>query len=152
MIRDELLELLKSDEEVKELIKHIIQDDESGKNNKDCKEKDKEIEMLKEMIEKFKNLLSKKEETENELYNKIAQKDEELQNILSIKNQLKQEIEKLEQEKKQKGTVKIGDTFDTHKYINANTLIPSGDIKEILLYGWINTKTDKIIKKSVVRL
>ena len=49
--------------------------------------------------------------------------------------------------------VKKGDTFDTEKHINhSSSSAVSGRVTEVLLKGFINTKTSKIIKKSVVRV
>ncbi|MEJ8677966.1 hypothetical protein P0C22_05225 [Plesiomonas shigelloides] len=47
--------------------------------------------------------------------------------------------------------VSVGDTFDTHSHIKHNSSInTSGLIKDVVLRGYINTKTDKVIKASVV--
>ena len=48
--------------------------------------------------------------------------------------------------------VEIGEEFDTQRFINADSTTPSGRIKEVILFGWINEKTGKIIKKSIVRI
>lgn len=49
--------------------------------------------------------------------------------------------------------VSIGETFDTELHINhSSSSLVSGNIQEILLYGWINKKTEKIVKKSIVRI
>ena len=42
--------------------------------------------------------------------------------------------------------------FDTHKHINATPLNPSGEIEEVLFRGYKNTKTNKPIKKSIVKV
>ncbi|EKO3578281.1 hypothetical protein P0F20_002406 [Vibrio metschnikovii] len=47
--------------------------------------------------------------------------------------------------------VKQGDNFDTHLHIKHNTSSnSSGSITKVLLTGYVNTKTEKVIKPSVV--
>lgn len=49
--------------------------------------------------------------------------------------------------------VKLGDDFDTQSHIKHNTSRnASGVIEAVLLRGYLNTKTDKIIKPSIVLL
>jgi len=52
----------------------------------------------------------------------------------------------------QKQQVSVGDKYDPTKYIKSSNSNVSGEIKEIILYGWENTNTGKIIKESVVRV
>jgi len=50
-------------------------------------------------------------------------------------------------------SVNINDKFDTDDYIRDNSSqAVSGNISQIVLRGWINKKTNKIIKKSVVKV
>ena len=47
--------------------------------------------------------------------------------------------------------VQVGDKFDTQAHIKHNMSVNmSGNIQNILLYGYFNTKTGKIIKQSIV--
>ena len=47
--------------------------------------------------------------------------------------------------------VDIGDVFDPQQHIkHSSSKNVSGDIQDILLSGWINKKTDKLVKQSVV--
>ena len=47
--------------------------------------------------------------------------------------------------------IAAGDKFDTQSHIKHNSSINmSGNIQEILLRGYVNTKTEKVIKSSVV--
>lgn len=48
-----------------------------------------------------------------------------------------------------KQNVKIGDEFDPQLHINLSNAA-SGKIKKIILFGWENSKTGKIVKKSIV--
>jgi len=49
--------------------------------------------------------------------------------------------------------VNINDKFDTDDYIRDNSSqAVSGNISKIVLRGWINKKTNKIIRKSVVKV
>ncbi len=49
--------------------------------------------------------------------------------------------------------VQIGDEFDSHTHINhSSSGLVSGNITKVLLKGYINTKTSKIIKQSVVKV
>lgn len=51
----------------------------------------------------------------------------------------------------QKQSVSKGDTFDTQLHIkDTQSTLVSGTIKEVTLFGWINTKTGKVVKQSVV--
>lgn len=47
--------------------------------------------------------------------------------------------------------VRIGEDFDTEYHIRKGNK-PSGEIKEVLLLGFINKNTNKVIKKTVVSL
>ena len=48
-------------------------------------------------------------------------------------------------------SVQVGDKFDTQAHIKHNMSVNmSGNIQNILLYGYFNTKTGKIIKQSIV--
>ncbi|MUL00836.1 hypothetical protein GNP89_01230 [Aliivibrio fischeri] len=47
--------------------------------------------------------------------------------------------------------VEVGDKFDTQSHIKHNSSENmSGSIQDVLFYGYINTKTDKVIKASIV--
>lgn len=49
--------------------------------------------------------------------------------------------------------VNVGDVFDTHLHIKHNASInTSGLISKVLLRGYLNTKTDKVVKASLVVL
>lgn len=48
--------------------------------------------------------------------------------------------------------VNIGDEFDALEQIKYSNALVSGKISEVLLKGWINTKTSNIIRKSVVKI
>lgn len=51
----------------------------------------------------------------------------------------------------EKQKVSIGDNFDPQLHIRSSkSSYASGTIKEIILFGWINNKTNKVIKQSVV--
>lgn len=50
-------------------------------------------------------------------------------------------------------TVDIGDIFDTQNHIRHNlSQNMSGAIQEILFYGIVNTKTNQIVKQSIVKI
>ncbi len=47
--------------------------------------------------------------------------------------------------------VEVGDKFDTQAHIKHNSSENmSGSIQDVLFYGYINTKMDKVIKASIV--
>ena len=49
--------------------------------------------------------------------------------------------------------IEIDDKFDAQLHIrDTNSKTVSGKISEVLLSGWINTKNDKIIKMSIVKV
>ena len=48
--------------------------------------------------------------------------------------------------------VEVGDNFDTEEYIKTNDSSVSGKVNEVVFAGWINAKTKKIVKKSIVRV
>ncbi len=260
MIKDKLLALLREDEEIQKAIKKIVKKDVS--HDDECSKKDEEIVMLKEALERLKELFSKEEQKTEDLSSEVALKDRELQDLQSLKRTLKEEISQLEAQKRekedalkemrssnshlseqvgfydknfkdalmvyelyknlstqtktsikgifkdeslngflacgmqernidslweyikneiiednnpdikslvaifdffferfslafplyQKQPIETGKEFDTQQLINADSTTPNGTVKEVLLYGWINTKTDKIIKKSIVRI
>jgi len=52
----------------------------------------------------------------------------------------------------QQQAISIGESFDPSKHINTSHSAVSGAITAVVLDGWINTKTKKIIKQAVVRL
>jgi len=54
--------------------------------------------------------------------------------------------------KMQQQVISIGESFDPSKHINTLHSAVSGAITAVVLDGWINTKTKKIIKQAVVRL
>lgn len=46
--------------------------------------------------------------------------------------------------------VTVGDAFDTEEHIKTNASAVSGKVDEIVFSGWVNSKTKKIVKKSIV--
>jgi len=46
--------------------------------------------------------------------------------------------------------VALGDAFDTEEHIKTNSSSVSGKVDEVVFVGWINAKTKKIVKKSIV--
>jgi len=52
----------------------------------------------------------------------------------------------------QKTTTACGETFDTSQHIRGAGSSVSGEIKEVVLQGYENTRTGKLIKQSVVRM
>ena len=48
--------------------------------------------------------------------------------------------------------VELGDNFDTEEYIKTNDSSVSGKVEEVVFAGWVNAKTKKIVKKSIVRV
>jgi DNA repair exonuclease SbcCD ATPase subunit len=48
--------------------------------------------------------------------------------------------------------VVLGDEFDTEEHINTNASSVSGKVDEVVFTGWVNSKTKKIVKKSIVRV
>ncbi len=48
--------------------------------------------------------------------------------------------------------ISIGEVFDPNKHIRTSASEVSGTIAAVVLHGWVNTKTKKIIKQAVVRL
>ena len=52
-----------------------------------------------------------------------------------------------------KQEVHVGENFNTDIHIrDSSSSSVSGAISKIMLYGWVNTKTEKIVKKSLVRI
>jgi hypothetical protein len=51
----------------------------------------------------------------------------------------------------QKQKVTVGEEFNTELHIKDGQSLPSSIIKDVLLLGWINIKTGKIIRKTIVR-
>lgn len=233
--KKELLTLLKQDDEVQKAVKKIC------KEKRDCEEQEKEIEMLKALVNELKAWICERDETihaseekermQNETlrhYEKTIkklqkEKEEKETQIEKYKNAFQQELEAYEmyksldnetkralegifkndslqgflacgvqekniealweyikneiiEEKKgdiqkletifdlfferftlafpfyQRQEVTIGESFDPQKHINLSSLTPSGEIKQVVFRGWFNTKTGKIIKKSIVKL
>ena len=48
--------------------------------------------------------------------------------------------------------VEVGDVFDTEEHIKTNDSSVSGKVDEVVFTGWVNSKTKKIVKKSIVRV
>ncbi|MDQ7002976.1 MAG: hypothetical protein Q9N02_09890 [Ghiorsea sp.] len=48
--------------------------------------------------------------------------------------------------------IAMGDAFDPNKHIRTSGSEVSGVIRDVVLPGWINTKTKKIIRQSVVHI
>jgi len=48
--------------------------------------------------------------------------------------------------------VVLGDEFDTEEHIKTNASSVSGKVDEVVFTGWVNSKTKKIVKKSIVRV
>jgi len=48
--------------------------------------------------------------------------------------------------------VAVGDEFDNEEHIKTNSGSVSGKVDEVVFVGWVNSKTNKIIKKSIVRV
>lgn len=48
--------------------------------------------------------------------------------------------------------IEIGEDFNTDFHIKDSQSSASGTIKKVLLKGWINTKTNSVIRKSVIRI
>jgi len=48
--------------------------------------------------------------------------------------------------------VALGDVFDTEEHIKTNASSVSGKVDEVVFTGWVNSKTKKIVKKSIVRV
>ena len=234
-LKEELLALLKQDDEVQRAVEKIC------KKKGDCSAQEKEIEMLKALVEKLKAMMGQKDETiqasqrkerlQNETLRKYEEKIEKLQKereeikkeIEKCKNAFAQELEAYEiyqsldhetkralegifkndslqgflacgvqekniealweyikneiiEEKKgdvdkletifdlffnrftlafpfyRRQEVAVGESFDPQKHINLSSITPSGEIKQVLFRGWLNTKTGKIVKKSIVKL
>lgn len=241
MQKDKLLELLE-DREIQEAIIKIVK--QSQKDSNECIEKDREIEMLKKLVEKFKkcfrdekikteSLYQSQEQLTQDIAKIKREKDNKISKILSDKSKLndivefyrsnfEEEIQAYElfqslsketklsiggifkddtirgfiscgiQEKNISNfweyikrelieeqnqdiqklieifyflfnryslafpiyrlqDVKIGDSFDTELHIHhSSSSAVSGDIRKVLLKGWVNTKIDKVVKKSIV--
>ncbi len=267
MKKDKLIKLLKDDEIQKVIIDIINNSSETtalASSNDGAKiplptiEKDlnKEIEMLKGLVEKFKKCFADEENKNIDLLDNLKDKDSELSNLISQKETLENDINKLENIKKEMKNsnkelnlkvefyrnnfeddlrayeiyqtlnsstkssldgifkdsslqgfiacgiqdknisslwdyiqnelrdnsnsdianlikifdflfsryiiaypifsiqnVNIDDKFDTDDYIRDNSSnAVSGNISQIVLRGWVNKKTNKIIKKSVVKV
>ena len=237
--KEELLELL-DDEDIQKKIKKIIKHNAKKEElNTIIKQKDEEIEMLKETIKKLKSFIcDKNEKIENlkttnisqtnelqnmkkeyldlieknkklnkklnfyekffkedsaiyELFNSLNEntkngissifKDETLKgflacgmqekNIEALWEYIKYKIIENKPEDLEK-LIKIFDfffdrfilanplyerempkgEFDTQKHINISSFNPSGEIDEVIFRGYKNTKTNKIIKKSIVKV
>jgi hypothetical protein len=95
-----------------------------------------------------KNIDSFWEYTKNEL---IEEKNSDLESLIQIFNFLFEkylmayplyEIQKVQE----------GDEFKTEHYIRDSNSSVSGNISKVLLQGWVNTKTGKTVKKTVVRI
>ena len=249
MTKEELLELLK-DEEIQEVILTIKKSKKKKENNLEdiLQEKDKEIEVLKGLVEKFKKCFADEEVKTENLTKNVNLKDNELRELEEAKNRLKNEIEEMKSEKNDlskkvdfyrdnfkkelttyalyeglnsstktslKGIFKddslkgflacgvqeknissfwdyvkdelreeknsdikslktifyfffegynraypmyevqkvvLGDEFDTEEHIKTNASSVSGKVDEVVFTGWVNSKTKKIVKKSIVRV
>ena len=235
MNKKELLKLLE-DDEIQEAILAIKKPKKKKEHNLEdiLKEKDKEIEMLKGLVEKFKNCFTDKEVKTENLTNNMNLKDNELRELEEAKNKLSKEVDfyrdnfekelttytlyeglssstkasikgifkddslkgflacgvqeknisslwdyvkdELREEKNsdikslktifnfffegynraypmyEVQKVKVGDVFDTEEYIKTNTSSVSGKVDEVVFSGWVNAKTQKIVKKSIVKV
>jgi chromosome segregation ATPase len=247
--KEELLELLE-DEEIQEAILAIKKSKKKKENNLEdiIKEKDKEIEMLKSLVEKFKKCFAEEEVKTEKLTKNVNVKDNELTALEEAKDRLKTEIKEMNSEKNKlskkvdfyrdnfekelttyalyeglcsstkaslKGIFKddslkgflacglqeknisslwdyikdelreeenadikslktifyfffegynraypmyevqkvaLGDEFDTEEHIKTNASSVSGKVDEVVFTGWVNGKTKKIVKKSIVRV
>jgi len=104
-MRDELIELLKTNEEIKKLIKDIAKDKKHKSEIEDINKQDKkaeEIEMLKGLVEKWKKCFSDEKIKTQDLTDALQNKDTEFQSLEQQKNRLSQEINELQQLKSQK--------------------------------------------------
>ena len=48
--------------------------------------------------------------------------------------------------------VALGDEFDNEEHIKTNSSSVIGKVDEVVFVGWVNSKTKKIVKKSIVRV
>jgi len=102
MNREKLLLLLQKDSEIQETIRDICtQKSSDGKSDNLEKNNDveKEIVMLKELVEKFKKCFGDEQNKTKDLTQKIDSKDDEIISLESFKKELKNEIKNLEEQK-----------------------------------------------------
>jgi len=241
MNKDELVELLK-DEDIRDIIKDIVKDNNTRQDNNEIEKLKEEIEVLNRLVEKWKNcfkkeenknisLLSKEKQLENEIkecetkYKKVKEKNKILNSKVdlyednfgddlkafdlyqSLNDNTKHSLEGIFRDKSIAGfmacglqennihtlwdyiqnelrdnknsdiktliemfdilfakyllaynifeyqNVNIGDRFDTDDHIRDNSSkLVSGDISQIVFRGWINSKNNKIIKKTIVKV
>jgi len=150
--KKELLKLLE-DDEIQEAILAIKKPKKKKEHNLEdiLKEKDKEIEMLKGFLAcgvQEKNISSLWDYVKDELR---EEKNSDIKSLKTIFNFFFEgynraypmyEVQK----------VKVGDVFDTEEYIKTNTSSVSGKVDEVVFSGWVNAKTQKIVKKSIVKV
>jgi DNA repair exonuclease SbcCD ATPase subunit len=110
-IKKKLLKLLLEDDEVKQAIRNVFNENNKIENeektidsnrDKEIEELKKEIEMLngfREKYEKFKKCFSDEKKKNTQLSENLSSKDEELQQLLEVKSKLNEEIEESKRKK-----------------------------------------------------
>jgi DNA repair exonuclease SbcCD ATPase subunit len=116
MTKDELLKYLEEDKDIQKAIKKIVKKKEEKIDN-DTQEKDKEIEMLKGLIEKWKKCFNDEQAKTQNLSSLLEQRNKEIEKLNTYKTKILQEIDSLEQEKKQK-ELALQEEKSTNKTLN----------------------------------